>query len=184
MKSKKSLNNFVCIFSCIVMKFSISFLKICLDLMLFSGDRLKNVTASLLNVSSETFPFWRHSLYQSIVSLLLGCSWCCSFEWPIFTGFKGDTEDEYAATFTFHQNCIDHIQHCTMWLSFQLRNFHFYSMQHIWEWTIWALSLSLYIWVWDDCFIALLVTLMHYASTWGRVEPLWLCAPQILKAII
>ena len=100
------------------MKFSISFLNICLLLVLFSGDRLKNVIASLLNVSSETFPFLRHSLYQSSVSLLLGWSWCCSFECPILTELKRDTKDQYAATFTFHQNCIAHILHFTVWCGY------------------------------------------------------------------
>ena len=111
---------------------SISFFKICLDLLLFSCDKLKKVIASLLNVSSETFPFLSRSLYQSRVSLLVGCSWCCSFECPIITEFRDTCIQEtnmlkyaetfteicwtFTETFTFHQNCVDRIPDYTMWL--------------------------------------------------------------------
>lgn len=46
-----------------------------------------------------------------------------------------------------------------------------------------ALSLSMYIWVYNDSFIPLMVTLMHYGSMWGRVEPLLFCAPQQIGSL-
>ena len=60
---------------------------------------------------------------------------------------------------------------------FPIEKLPFYSRQKIWECIIWAVSFSLYIRVWNDCF-----TVMHNASMWGRVESPWPCAPQKIES--
>ena len=59
---KNALVRFLCVFICTLVKSRISLLNIALDIVPFSGERLKKEIASLLNLSSEALPFSRISL--------------------------------------------------------------------------------------------------------------------------
>ena len=72
-----SLNHFLSRLWCISAKCSISLLNDRLSFAPISGERLKKDRASVLNISSDAFPFLRLSLNQLRVSLFEGTR--CSF---------------------------------------------------------------------------------------------------------
>ena len=81
---------------------SISFLNFAFEMVTLSFGRLKNTTASLFVASSDTFRFFKFSLYQSSASLFVGrASWCWFLGSPIITELTKIFRATFGNTLTF-----------------------------------------------------------------------------------